>query len=249
MRGVAPLNITAFRSKLPIDKLAERIVKLSKGVGIDVDGLGCGDGKTEVALMQRLADSMPPPPDLQLYLLDIAKNPPLYMHPNSIPRMRVFFMMGNTIGNILNEPAFFRDLAACAQPGDLAVLDCQTARAPADQPEQIRQVDPPIKARRPPDAYAKFLSGPLRRHCEGLRSIRLRTELSTLCPVPGSYAIENWADVETADEPARHFLVWQIKRYDLTRLSECLLSMGWNTVQTWKYGPENQAAVLLLQKQ
>ena len=274
--------ITAFRSKLPIDKLAERIVKLSKGVGIDVDGLGCGDGKTEVALMQRLADSMPPPPDLQLYLLDIshvllaeayraaldslaprripvfaihgsfydiAKNPPLYMHPTSIPRMRVFFMMGYTIGNILNEPAFFRDLAACAQPGDLAVLDCQTARAPADQPEQIRQVDPPIKARRPPDAYAKFLSGPLRRHCEGLRSIRLRTELSTLCPVPGSYAIENWADVETEDEPERHFLVWQIKRYDLTRLSECLLSMGWNTVQTWKYGPENQAAVLLLQKQ
>ena len=64
--------ITAFRSKIPLDKLAERIFKESKGVGLDVDGLGCGDGKTETALMQLLADQMPAPPDLQLYLLDIS---------------------------------------------------------------------------------------------------------------------------------------------------------------------------------
>ena len=274
--------ITLFRSKLPLDKLAERIVKLSRGAGIDVDGLGCGDGKTEIALMQRLADSMPPPPDLQLYLLDIshvllaeayrsaldslaprrvpvfaihgsfydiAKNPPLYMHPTSIRRMRVFLMMGMTIGNIENEPRFFRDLAECAQPGDLVVLDCESVRAPADQPEQIRQMDRSIKTGRPPEAHTNFLSGPLRRHCRGLRSIRLRTELSTLCPVPGSYTLQHWADVEKEDEPQRHFLVLQSKRYDLTRLSECLQSLGWNTIQTWKYGPENQAAVLLLQKQ
>lgn len=274
--------ITAFRSKLPLDKLAERIVKLSKGVGLDVDGLGCGDGKTETALMQRLADYMPPPPDLQLYLLDIshvllaeayrnaldslaprrvpvfaihgsfydiAKNPPLYMHPTSIRRMRAFLLMGSTLGNIENEPRFFRDLAECAQTGDLVVLDCQTVRAPADQPEQIRQMDPPVKAKRAPDAHTNFLSGPLHRHCRGVRSIRLRTELSTHCPVSGSYAVQHWADVEREDEPERHFMVWQNKRYDLTKLSECLQSLGWNTVQTWRYGPENQAAVLLLQKQ
>ncbi len=274
--------ITAFRSKLPLDKVAERIVKLSKGVGIDVDGLGCGDGKTETSLMQRLADSMPPPPDLQLYLLDIshvllaeayrdaldslaprripvfaihgsfydiAKNPPLYMHPTSIRRMRVFLMMGMTIGNIENEPRFFRDLAECAQPGDLVVLDCEIARAPADQPERIRQMEPTLKAKRAPEAHTSFLSGPLKRHCSGLRSVRLRAELSTLCPVPGSYTLQNWADVEKDDEPERHFLVLQTKRYDLSKLSDCLLSLGWTTIQTWKYGPENQAAVLLLQKQ
>jgi len=82
-----------------------------------------------------------------------------------------------------------------------------------------------------------------------LRSVRLRAELSTLCPVPGSYTLQNWADVEKDDEPERHFLVLQTKRYDLSKLSDCLLSLGWTTVQTWKYGPENQAAVLLLQKQ
>ncbi len=274
--------ITAFRSKIPLDKLAERIIKESKGVGLDVDGLGCGDGKTETALMQLLADQMPAPPDLQLYLLDIShvllseayrtaldslaprripvfaihgnfndvsKNPLLYMHPRSIRRLRLFLMMGYTLGNISDEPWFFRDLAACAQPGDLAVLDFQLARAPADQPEKIRELDPPIRAKRPVASYTDFLSGPLRRHCRGLQGIRLRTELSTHCPVPGSYALENWAAVEKEDEPLRQFLVWRIKRYDLEKLSECLRSLGWNTLQTWKYGPEKLAAVLLIQRQ
>lgn len=272
---------TAFRSKVPLDKLAERIIRESKGVGLDVDGLGCGDGKTETALMQRLADQMPAPPDLQLYLLDIShvllseayrtaldalaprripvfaihgnfndvsKNPLLYMHPSSIRRMRVFLLMGYTLGNISDEPWFFRDLAACAQQGDMAVLDCQLVRAPADQPDQIRERDPPIRAKRPVASYTEFLSGPLRRHCRGLQGIRLRTELSTHCPVPGSYALENWADVEKEYEPLRQFLVWRIKRYDLEKLSECLRSLGWNTIQTWKYGPEKLAAVLLIQR-
>ena len=274
--------ITAFRSKIPLDKLAERILRESKGVGLDVDGLGCGDGKTETALMQRLADHMPTPPDLHLYLLDIShlllygayrfaldalaprripvvaihgnfndisKNPLLYMHPRSIRRMRVFLMMGYTLGNIHDEPWFFRDLAACAQPGDLAALDCQLVRAPADQADQIHANDAPIRVKRFPDAYTSFLSGPLRRHCNGLLGMKLRSELSTHCLVPGSYAVESWADVEKEGEPLRRFLVWRVKRYDLEKLSESLRSLGWNTVQTWKYGPEKLAAVLLIQRQ
>ncbi len=275
--------ITAWRSKLPLDHIAERILKASKGVGLDVDGLGCGDGKTETALMQRLADLMPSPPDLQLYLLDIShvllseayrtaldslaprripvfavhgnfndvsKNPLLYMHPTSIRRMRVFLMMGYTFGNINDEPWFFRDLAACAQPGDLAVLDFQTVRAPADQPEeQIRTADRAFKAKRQLEAYSSFLGGPLRRHCRGLLGIRLHTELATHCPVPGSYAVEFWADVEKEGEPLRQFLVWRTKRYDIDKLSQCLQRLGWNTLQTWKYGADKHAAALLIQRQ
>ena len=64
--------LASFRAKIPFEKIAERILKESKGIGLDVDGLGCGDGKSETALMQRLADRMPAPPDLQLYLLDIS---------------------------------------------------------------------------------------------------------------------------------------------------------------------------------
>ncbi len=274
--------ITAWRSKLPLDHIAERILKASKGVGLDVDGLGCGDGKTETALMQRLADLMPSPPDLQLYLLDIShvllseayrtaldalaprripvfaihgnfndvsKNPLLYMHPSSIRRMRVFLLMGYTFGNIHDEPWFFRDLAACAQARRSGGLGLPTrAGHRLTSPIKFTGWSHVLRRRTPQDAYTKFLSGPLRRHCEGVRGIRLRTELSTDCPVPGSYAVEFWADVEKEFEPQRQFMLWRTKRYELDRLSECLRRLGWNTLHAWKYGPEKLAAVLLIQR-
>jgi len=67
--------------------------------------------------------------------------------------------------------------------------------------------------------------------------------------VPGSYAVEFWADVEKEGEPLRQFLVFRTKRYDIEKLSQCLHRLGWNTLQTWKYGPEKLAAVLLIQRQ
>ena len=131
----------------------------------------------------------------------------------------------------------------------MAVLDCQLTRAPADQPEQIRLLDLPLKTGRPPEAHNRFLSGPLRRHCEGLTNVRLRTELSTHCLVPGSYALEFWGDVDVEYEPMRRFLIQRVKRYDLDKLSLFLKTLGWNTVHAWKYGPDKLAAVLLIQRQ
>jgi hypothetical protein len=56
--------------------------------------------------------------------------------------------------------------------------------------------------------------------------------------------------VEKEGEPLRQILgLARTKRYDLDKLSESLRSLGWNTVQTWKYGPEKLAAVLLIQRQ
>lgn len=270
----------SYRSQVPLIKIAERIAKEAKGIGIDIDGLGCGDGKTETELILRLAERTTS--DLQCYLLDIshvllaeayrtainalapkgipvhpvhgdfhdiARNPMLYAHPETIQRLRVFLMMGGTFGNIRDEPWFFRDLAACAAPGDLAVLDVGTVRAPVDRPDQISQLDPAIKAKKPADIYNNFLSGPLYRHIQGCKSVRLRTELSVHCPIPGSYSIENWATVEKEFEPERQFLVWRVKRYDVTKLSECLLSLGWKTLQSWQYGPDKSAAVILVQRQ
>ena len=275
--------VRLYRSQVLVEKLAERITKETRGAGIDVDALGCGDGKTETTLVSHLADMAPGKnPDVQFYLVDIshvllteayrtamnalaprgipvhpihgdfhdiAKTPLLFHHPESMRRVRIFLMMGYTLGNIRHEPWFFRDLAACAQPGDLAVLDFGLTRAPADQPQLIQVLDPAIKAKKPAHIYRSFLSGPLNRHIQGCRAIKLRIELSTDCPVPGSYAIENWATVEIEHEQDRQFLVWLVKRYDLAKLSECLLRLGWKTLQAWKYGPDKLAAVLLLQKQ
>lgn len=274
--------VRLYRSQAPLAKLAERINKEARGAGIDIDALGCGDGKTETTLVSHIADlAQGTKPDLQLYLVDIshvllteayrtamnalaprgipvhpihgdlhdiAKNPILYHHPESLRRLRVFLMMGYTLGNIRHEPWFFRDLAACAQPGDLAVLDFGLTRAPADQPHLIQEIDPAIRAKKPANIYRSFLSGPLNRHIQGCSSIKLRIELSTDCPVPGSYAIENWATVKVEHEQDRQFLMFLVKRYDLAKLSEFLFRLGWQMLQSWKYGPDALAAVMLLKK-
>ncbi len=172
---------------------------------------------------------------------DIAKTPALYMHPTSIRRIRVFLMMGATIGNIENEPAFFRNLAACAQPGDLAVLDCQTVRAPADQPELIRQMD--INAKRARSAHEL----PIRPTDTSLSwTSRDQFASGTVHSVSCPWQLRDPAlgGCRRKMNQIGHFLIWQNKRYDLPKLGECLLSLGWSTVQTWKYGPEDQAVLL-----
>ena len=69
--------------------------------------------------------------------------------------------------------------------------------------------------------------------------------------MPGSYAVEFWADVEDVEKegkPLRQFLVWRTKRYDIDKLRQCLHRLGWNTLQTWKYGADKHAAALLIQR-
>lgn len=93
-----------------------------------------------------------------------------------------------------------------------------------------------------------WVTGPLRRHCRGLIGLRLRTELVTHCPVPGSYAVECWADVEKEAESQRRFMLWRIKSYDIDALIQCVRGLGWHTVHAWNYGPDQLAGVLLIQR-
>jgi transcriptional regulator with XRE-family HTH domain len=274
---------TAFRAQVPFDKVAERMLRESRGAGLDVDALGSGDGKTETMLMQRLADLMPSPPDLRLYLLDIshtllstayryasdalaerrvavfplhgnfhdiARMPVLYYHPAGVRRVRVFALLGNSVANLADETRFFRDLAECAVSGDLALVDLQTVRAPVERPDLIRENDPPIRDGQPTPSHVDWLSGPLQRHCRGIKAVKLRMELALHCPVPGSYSADCMADVEMHEGPPKRFLVWRIKRYDTAKLGDCLTSLGWEPIQTWQYGPgkEKMAAVMLLRR-
>lgn len=63
---------TTARNLMPLGRVAERITELAGPVGFDVIGLGCGDGKDEVRLMQRLLD-LHRSRNLRLYLLDISQ--------------------------------------------------------------------------------------------------------------------------------------------------------------------------------
>lgn len=63
--------VANFRQKMPLAEVAELIAERAKS-GIDVVALGAGDGKSETQLTQHLAERLPAPPDLRLYLLDIS---------------------------------------------------------------------------------------------------------------------------------------------------------------------------------
>ena len=61
---------TAARVEMPLDRAAAQIGHCAGEAGLDVIGLGPGDGKEEVRLTRHLSESRP---DLRLYLLDISQ--------------------------------------------------------------------------------------------------------------------------------------------------------------------------------
>ena len=65
-------SYTRVRASMQLGQVAERIAELAGPVGLDVIGLGCGDGKDEVRLTQRLLEYNQNH-NLRLYLLDISQ--------------------------------------------------------------------------------------------------------------------------------------------------------------------------------
>ena len=278
--STAPVFV-GFRAAAPLEQIAAQIVKRCMGSGLDVVGLGSGDGQSETRLVQAIARGRGASADLRLYLLDISHTmlsvafkharssliaPGLEvfgLHANfhelarydflrAAPgsrRRRVYTLLGGTMANLDNEVRFFQDLGLCAAPDDLCVLDLQLAYAPAERPEEIRRVDPPLVNRGNPP-HLKWLTGPLERHCHGVANVQLTTDLTTHCPVPGSYEVDFIGHVSMRDGLQRQFLVWRVKRYDPERLAKCLEELGWDCLSTLKYGVGTQktAAVMLLRK-
>jgi transcriptional regulator with XRE-family HTH domain len=65
-------SYTRRRMGMPLGQVAERILEQVGTVGLDVIGLGCGDGRDEVRLTQCLLEQSPER-NLRLYLLDISQ--------------------------------------------------------------------------------------------------------------------------------------------------------------------------------
>jgi hypothetical protein len=152
-------------------------------------------------------------------------------------RRRLWCMIGNTFGNLDNEPRFLTDLAACAQKGDLLLLDLQLAWADATDRGAILAADP-IFLKKLPEQLVHWLSGPLHRYCRGARNIRLDVELSMRCPLPGSYQATIWATVEQAAGGMAHHQVFLLRRHTLSLLATELRDMGWRTIRQFTYGPD-----------
>jgi transcriptional regulator with XRE-family HTH domain len=63
---------SSWRSACPLDQVAAKIVRQVGKSGVDVVGLGVGDGKNETRLVQAIAELRPRPAALSLKLLDIS---------------------------------------------------------------------------------------------------------------------------------------------------------------------------------
>lgn len=164
-------------------------------------------------------------------------------------RRRLYVLLGGTCTNLDNEVRFFQQLWQCAAPDDLCLVDFQLAYAPADRADEVRRLDP-VLASQALGANRQWLVGPIERHCQGVASVELRVDLTTHCPVPGSYELDFVAQVKMRDGIERHFLTARSKRYDAERLATCLAELGWEMVSTLKYGvgPQKTAAVMLLRR-
>ncbi len=156
---------------MPLRELARAIKDLSGTLPLDIIGLGTGEARDEVRLVQSLFDQQIK--GLRLFLLEISQ--PLlsagYQHaaqvlgdlpaigiyavqgnfhnlPSYTPlledrsRRRLACMFGCTFSNLENEISFLRNSLCGFGEGDLLLIDVPVAFASPAQPEEIMKRDP-----------------------------------------------------------------------------------------------------------
>jgi transcriptional regulator with XRE-family HTH domain len=178
---------------------------------------------------------------------------PRYTQLNYTPtrshRRRVATVFGGTLANLEHEVQFFRHSLSGMAPGDLAVLHMQIGVALPSEPDVIRRLEPALQ--KPISGPTKnWITDPIYRHSREVSDVSLHLELSTSCPVPGSYSLEAIATVNLSGRRQRVFSMQRWRKYDPAQLSSCLREIGWDTVGTFTYGTtqRNRAAVLIVQK-
>ena len=268
--------IDAYRSSSGFESMAKLIREYAGIAGIEVTALGCGDGKTEVTLIQHLANKYPKRSDVRLNLFDISHSlltvaynnawqvleeiPTYAVHGNfhELPRCprgyssgkpmcRLFTMLGYTLVNLEDEIRYFRDTLSGCESGDLFLADILIAYASPEQPEEIRRLDPALRGSEVRLSHAAWLGGVIRRYCAGVSDVKFSLELDTRCPVPGSYGLDFIATVKMAGgRPDRRFLTWKTRRYDPQKLASTLSAVGWEPVETLIYGPDGTKSLALL---
>ena len=180
---------------------------------------------------------------------DLSRCPPLHEERDLIRPRRVYTLLGATLANLRNEIDLFSEVSRWTRRGDLLVIDFQLTRAPASDPAQVRASEPPL-IHGPSPTHHQWLTGPLRRHCEGAQEVKLRMDLNTHGAVPGCYELLCMADVHMQSKEVREFLVWRLKRYDPEQLGVFLQGKGWEPSLTLRYGQDEKpaAAVMVLQR-
>lgn len=268
--------VERFRS-LPVGDVAQAILDRTGDKPLDLNALGPGDGRTEVALAAELLNRSTVP--MRVNLLDISHpllviayqraterlgdraqvmtlhgdfhhiwRYPVFLPPPGAAgnRRRIYTMLGTTMANLDNEVAFVRDQLGLAAEGDLCVLDYQIAYAPPNDPERIRELDPPLV--RGAVAHNSWMTGPIRRYCSDVSRIETEVQLSTRSMVEGSYEIDFFVTVyPNHGAPHKHLAV-KTRRYTPEKLRALFSDYGWTILCDLPYGPTKMSSVLVMEK-
>ncbi len=248
----------------------------SSAKSLDLVALGVGDGKSETRLTQALAQLLPGPAALRMYLLEIS-HPLLvtaYKHavaglPGELPVFPIH-------GNFLDLP---RVLPLQQQPGrerrrlwtmfgntmgNLAhepsfLADVGASSRPGDlllldvqktwaPARDLKSIrkDDPIFNGPMHPVAERWLSGPVLRHCRGAREVRFDLVPHNRCTLAGSYEITFCASVTFDGGRQRRFEVFRVRRYDVPKLTSELNDLGWRCVFSALYGPAPEHMAMLL---
>lgn len=265
----SPRIQSLFRA-IPHEAAARCIADRVGEAGVDVVALGSGDGTNELRLCQALLETLPTADlhlfllDVSHPLLNIAFKhaqemlPDVHteaMHgdfrrltqydrllprPETAHRRRLYTMLGCTLSNLDNEPAFWRDQLRLSAPGDLAIFDFQVACA--------RPQDDPVLQSPIPPAHLEGMTGPLLRYGVDVLEHHISVELTTTCPVPKSYELGFLADVRRRNNTQQRYLLYRVRRYDPVGLVQCMADLGWQRRLLEFYGPDKASGLLLLER-
>ena len=180
----------------------------------------------------------------------LARYTQLHYSPARSHRRRIYTLLGGTIGNLENEPQFFRHAMVAAAPGDLLVLDFTLAATDSNQDKEIYRSDPALSHPIPP-MHERWLKGPLVRYCVGMTDAKFSYELDTDRPIQGSYGLQFIAEVRSMGGDLRRFCMWEVRRYGLPQLLSSLRNVGWESVGNFQYGQRESgrpSALVVLQK-
>lgn len=266
--------VERFRS-VPLQEVAAAILRQAPAA-LDLVALGPGDGRTEVHLATELLkgraglDLRLQLLDISHTLLTQAHEHaraelpqqvrvealhgdfrqlsryPMLRPARARARRRCFVLLGNTLANVDNEVIFVRECLGLALPGDLFVVDFQTAYTASMEPDDIRAADPAFAVPLV-DVFARWFSGPLRRYARGVADVSLGIDLIVDCPVQGSYELDFFADARRAGELHRFHLA-RARRYDADKLLATFARYGWATDVCFRYGQEKRFAIAVLRR-
>jgi uncharacterized SAM-dependent methyltransferase len=91
----------------------------------------------------------------------LARYTQLHYTPARSHRRRIYTLLGGTVGNLENEPEFFRHSLVAAAPGDLLLLDFTLAVPDAATPEETLEARTRHFGSRPlTPLHERWLKGP-----------------------------------------------------------------------------------------